>query len=80
MLPVLILSLIPTVANQAEHQYMRKLLAPAFSDSALLDQEPLLTLYFELLISKLKQQLDGPACGRVDLMMWYNFTTFDIIG
>lgn len=52
----------------------------AFSDSALLEQEPLLTSYFDLLVSKLKQQIDGPAHGRVDMMAYYNFATFDIIG
>lgn len=52
----------------------------AFSDSALLEQEPLLTSYFDLLVSKLKQQIDGPANGRVDIMAYYNFTAFDIIG
>lgn len=59
---------------------MRKLLAHAFSDHALLEQESLLTRYFGLLVEKLKQQIDGPARGRVDIMAYYNFTTFDIIG
>jgi len=35
--------------------------------------------YFELLVTKLKQQADGPSNGRVDLMSQYNFLTFDII-
>ncbi|KAM0806079.1 putative benzoate 4-monooxygenase cytochrome P450 [Usnea florida] len=67
-------------ANQTDHTRIRKLLAHAFSDSALLEQEPLLTLYFDLLVSKLKQQIIGPSHGRVDMMAYYNFTTFDIIG
>jgi cytochrome P450 len=66
-------------ANQKEHVRIRKLLAPAFSDSSLLEQEPLLNHYFDLLIAKLKQQIDGPSNGRVDLMTQYNFVTFDII-
>ncbi|MCJ1352148.1 MAG: hypothetical protein MMC33_002132 [Icmadophila ericetorum] len=67
-------------ANQAEHTRIRKLLAYAFSDGALLEQEPLLTHYFDLLVSRLKQQIDGPACGRINIMAWYNFTSFDIVG
>lgn len=74
------MSFIPTVANQTDHTRIRKLLAHAFSENALLEQEPLLTSYFELLILKLKQQIDGPARGRVDIMAYYNFLTFDIIG
>ena len=59
---------------------MRKLLGYAFSDGALLEQEPLLAHYFDLLISRLKEKVDGPAAGVVDMMAYYNFTTFDIIG
>ena len=80
LLAVLTKSLTLAAANQTDHARIRKLLAHAFSDSALLEQEPLLILYFDLLVSKLKRQIDGPAHGRVDIMAYYNFTTFDIIG
>ena len=56
------------------------MLAPAFLDGALLEQEPLLTHYFNLLVSKLKQRIDGSERGHVDMMAYYNFVTFDIIG
>ncbi|KAF2228481.1 putative benzoate 4-monooxygenase cytochrome P450 [Viridothelium virens] len=67
-------------ADQTDHARIRKLFAHAFSDSALLEQEPLLTNYFDLLVTKLKQQINGPKRGVVDMMAYYNFTTFDIIG
>ena len=70
----------PIGANQTDHTRIRKHFSHAFSDSALLEQEPLLTIYFKLLVSKLKEQIDGPAQGRVDMMAYYYFTTFDIIG
>ena len=70
----------PIGTNQADHTRIRKLFSHAFSDSALLEQEPLLTIYFKLLVLKLKEKIDGPAQGRVDMMAFYNFTTFDIIG
>ena len=76
----MLFSLKVAVANQLDHTRMKRLLAHAFSESALLEQEPLLTRYFDLLISKLKQQVEGPARGRVDMMAFYNFVTFDIIG
>ncbi|KAL8663419.1 MAG: hypothetical protein Q9168_008100 [Polycauliona sp. 1 TL-2023] len=59
---------------------MRKLFAHAFSETALLEQASLLTGYFDLLVCNLKRQIDGPKRGRVDIMAYYNFTTFDIIG
>jgi hypothetical protein len=49
----------------------------AFSDTALREQEPILTTYFDLLISQLKARVGGPADGVVDLTQWFNFTTFD---
>jgi len=52
----------------------------SFSDAALRDQEPLMTGYINLLITQLKERVDGPDQGKVDLMSWYMFTTFDIMG
>ena len=36
--------------------------------------------YIDLLIQRLKAQTQSPTGGEVDLVRWYNFTTFDIIG
>lgn len=68
------------MVDQADHTRMRKLIAHAFSDTALLEQSPILTKYFDLLVERLKQQIDGPEKGRVNIVGWFNFTTFDIIG
>ena len=68
------------VSNNADHARMRRLLSHAFSDSALREQEPLITKYLDLLIEKVYQQIQGPAQGKVNLVQWYNFTTFDILG
>ncbi|KAG4442095.1 hypothetical protein IFR05_002432 [Cadophora sp. M221] len=67
-------------SGDEDHARMRKLLSHAFSDSALRQQEDLLTPYFNLLISRLKSQINGPDGGKVDIKNWYNFLTFDIIG
>ncbi|KAH9219182.1 putative cytochrome P450 [Leptodontidium sp. 2 PMI_412] len=67
-------------SGDADHARMRKLLSHAFSDSALRQQEDLLTPYFSLLVTRLKEQIDGPNAGKVDIKNWYNFLTFDIIG
>ena len=39
-----------------------------------------MTVYFNLLITRLKEMIDSPAKGKVDMCNWYNFTTFDVIG
>jgi len=67
------------VANEADHSRYRRLLSQAFSDKALRDQEPLITTYIDLLIKGLHKRIDS---GRpiVDLVSWYNWTTFDVIG
>jgi len=72
--------MIDVASNNADHARIRKLLSHAFSESALRDQEPILTKYIDLLVSRLKDQIDGSAAGKVDIMSWYNFTSFDIIG
>ena len=59
---------------------MRKLLSHAFSESALREQESILTGYFDLLVSRLKEESQNPDIDKVDITSWYNFTTFDIIG
>jgi len=56
------------------------LLSHALSESALRDQEPLLNSYFDLLIRKLYEQVNGPSKGKVEIVRWFNFTTFDLIG
>lgn len=67
-------------ANDADHARIRKLLSHGFSETALREQEPILISYFDLLVSRLQEQIDGSTNGKVDIMSWYNFTTFDIIG
>ncbi|KAL8869394.1 MAG: hypothetical protein Q9198_007899 [Flavoplaca austrocitrina] len=73
-------NILSTGANQKDHTRFRRLYAHAFTDTALLEQEPLLTRYFDLLVTKLKERIDGPENGRVNIMAFYNFTAFDIIG
>lgn len=68
------------VANHSDHARIRKLVSHAFSETALREQETILISYFDLLVSRLQEQIDGPTGGKVDIMSWYNFTTFDIIG
>jgi cytochrome P450 len=65
-------------ANDADHARYRKSLSHAFSEKALRDQEPLLKVYIDLLIEKLKDVAESRE--KTDMMKWYNLTTFDMIG
>ena len=52
----------------------------AFSDSAIQQQEGTVQPYFDLLVRRLYERIEGPEAGLVDLVSWYNWTTFDIVG
>ncbi|KAJ4303218.1 hypothetical protein N0V90_002111 [Kalmusia sp. IMI 367209] len=65
------------IADDANHSRMRKNLSHAFSDRALRDQETLVQDLVNLLVSRLHEEAE--AGKDVDIMMWYNYTTFDVI-
>ncbi|KAK4934858.1 hypothetical protein LTR10_023977 [Elasticomyces elasticus] len=56
---------------------MRRLIAYAFSEKALKEQEDLLQKFIDKLISRL-----GDKCseGPQDIVTWFNWTTFDVTG
>lgn len=63
-------------ANKEDHARYRRLLAHAFSEKGMRDQEPLIRKYVDLLIDRLQEQ-----AGKVtDMVEWYNRITFDMIG
>ncbi|KAH8881101.1 cytochrome P450 [Thozetella sp. PMI_491] len=66
-------------APKDRHTLMRKALASGFSTQAVAQQQPYLMKYIDLLIQQLRAQCDGGR-GRVDMVAWLNWTTFDIIG
>lgn len=66
------------IANDEDHRRQRRLLAHAFSEKALRGQEDIMKHYIDLFLSKLGERAaKGEA---VDIVKWYNFTTFDLIG
>ncbi|KAJ4235446.1 hypothetical protein NW757_013557 [Fusarium falciforme] len=65
-------------ANTEDHRRFRRLLAHAFSDRALRGQEEIMQHYVDKFILRLTELAhQGTA---IDIVRWYNFTTFDIIG
>ncbi|KAK6854491.1 toxin biosynthesis cytochrome P450 monooxygenase [Apiospora arundinis] len=67
-------------ADEDGHRLMRRLQSPAFSDKALRSQERVIKGYVDLLIQKLHGLASDPDTATTDMVAWYNFTTFDIIG
>ncbi|KAH8812380.1 cytochrome P450 [Xylogone sp. PMI_703] len=68
---------ITTIVDVARHARMRRLLSHAFSDRALSEQEPIIQTYIDELMSKLKLQAQN---GPFNIVPWFNFLTFDVIG
>lgn len=65
-------------AGTAGHAHQRRILAPAFSAPGMRQQEPLIRGYIDLLFTRLREQ--AVRGDPVDLVRWFNYTTFDIIG
>ncbi|OAK94660.1 cytochrome P450 monooxygenase-like protein [Phaeosphaeriaceae sp. SRC1lsM3a] len=63
--------------DEADHSRVRRNVSHAFSDKALREQEPLIQQYVDLLVNRLGEQAAGD--GPIDIMRWYNYTTFDVI-
>ncbi|ORY15952.1 cytochrome P450 [Clohesyomyces aquaticus] len=66
-------------ADNVGHARQRKLVSHAFSERALREQEELIRGYVVLLVKKLKETATSVGKGRVNIVDWYNFTTFDIM-
>lgn len=61
-----------------KHGIMRRTLSHGFSAKALAEQEDLVQEYVDRLISQINIHATGEA--GANMVQWYNFTTFDIIG
>lgn len=64
-------------ADHADHSRFRRLLAHAFSEKALREQEPLIKHYVDLFIQRLHENAGHKT---IDIVPWFNYTTFDIVG
>ena len=66
------------IADDANHSRGRKTLSHAFSEKALNEQEALIQGYVDLLINRLKE-VTSTSKAPVNMVEWYNWTTFDVI-
>lgn len=73
---------IGNVASPAGHSRLRRAFDHAFTERALLAQEPVIQKYVELLIQRLTEEAisDKSKSCVVDMFDWYSYTTFDILG
>ena len=65
------------VKSDVEHSRMRRVLAHAFSEKAVREQEPLIQKYVDLLMSSLHEAAEE---GPQNMVSWYELVAFDIIG
>lgn len=68
--------------NIADHARMRKLMENGFTYKALKAQESIIQSYVTMLMTRLREKTTagGTDGGVVDMVDWFNFTTFDIVG
>jgi cytochrome P450 len=67
-----------TMANDADHARQRRALSHAFSTKALLEQEYIVKSYINVFSDKMREfAKTGTPVNVVD---WFAYTTFDIIG
>ncbi|KPM43740.1 Isotrichodermin C-15 hydroxylase [Neonectria ditissima] len=62
-----------------DHSRMRRILSHGFSTQSMQAQQPLITKYVHLLIRRLHENSFG-GTRPINVVAWYNYTTFDIIG
>lgn len=67
-----------TMANDADHARQRRALSHAFSTKALLEQEYIVKSYIEIFSKKMNEF--AAQRETVDIVDWFAYTTFDIIG
>jgi cytochrome P450 len=67
-----------TMAPDMHHARQRRALAHAFSKQALLEQEQILKESVDLFVRRLREMTHRGEAA--DMVSWYNFCTFDIIG
>ena len=61
--------------SSEEHGQQRRILSHGFSAQAMLEQQPLIQQYVDLLMQRLKENCqDGTKA--LDMTKWYNWTTF----
>ena len=67
-------------ADDANHQRMRRILAHAFSDKSLREQEPLIQSYIDIILQKMREQCSRNPKESIDMEQQYHHVVLDIMG
>ena len=67
-------------APRADHARMRRVLEHAFSVKACREQESVVQLYADKLIRRLREEAGKEQDNDIDVVKWYNWMSFDVIG
>ncbi|GAW23079.1 hypothetical protein ANO14919_126290 [Xylariales sp. No.14919] len=67
-------------ADRDEHSLLRRQLSHGFSDRSMKEQEPIIGSYVNLLIQRLRENLEIAPNAPLNMLEWLNWTAFDIIG
>ncbi|PSN67771.1 isotrichodermin C-15 hydroxylase [Corynespora cassiicola Philippines] len=62
------------------HSRIERFMDPAFTDRAVLQQEPIIRDYITTCIKKLRERMSLNGRTTINIVDWLNFTLFDIIG
>ncbi|KAK2596439.1 hypothetical protein N8I77_013329 [Diaporthe amygdali] len=65
-------------AERDDHRRFRRLLSHGFSAQAMMNQQPLITQYVDLLMQQLHENCGGGS-RKLHMTSWYNWCTFNII-
>ncbi|RYP50574.1 hypothetical protein DL769_010934 [Monosporascus sp. CRB-8-3] len=66
-------------SDREGHARQRRILAHGFSAQSMAEQQPLIKSYVDLLLQRLHERCEDGS-KPLNLVSWYNWTTFDIIG
>lgn len=67
-------------ARRQEHGALRRQLAHGFSARTMAEQAPLIRSYVDLLIQRLRENVEKAPSVPLNMRDWLNYTTFDVIG
>ncbi|KAI0529885.1 cytochrome P450 [Xylaria digitata] len=67
-------------ADRDEHALLRRQLSHGFSDRSMKEQEPIIGSYVNLLVRRIRENLDKAPNAPLNMVQWLNWTAFDIIG
>ncbi|KAI1364145.1 cytochrome P450 [Xylaria arbuscula] len=67
-------------ADRDEHALLRRQLSHGFSDRSMKEQEPIIGGYVDLLVRRIRENLEKSPGEPVNMLQWLNWTAFDIIG